>query len=344
MWPTLSFMDIPRRAVSTRVLVAFAAEHGLAPERALAGTGLVAAELDDPDTTMDGAQELIALRNVVRALGDVAGLGVRVGRRFSLSSHGDLGFALLTCATGRDAVALALRYFETSDALITPRLLTDGADLVLHLDCGRVPADLRPFALERDVTAIVTVMEAILPGAVLRIRLDLPAERVAQVAAAAPGHQVAFGAASQMRLRGAGLDRPLPGADVAVARTFERRLQERRRPTPPRSSTAVRTRAALLDALPARASAQTAAAALHLSPRTLRRRLAEEGTSFQQVADTLLQELAVDLLRQDLSVTEVAARLGYAEIASFTRAFRRWTGLSPRAWARTAAHPDPDQA
>jgi AraC-like DNA-binding protein len=337
-------MDTPRRTASTRVLVAFAADEGLAPERTLAGTGLVAAELDDPDTTMSGAQELIALRNVVRALGDVPGLGVRVGGRFSLSSHGDLGFALMTCATGRDAVALALRYFETSDALITPRLRTDGADLVLELDCGRVPADLRPFALERDVTAIVTVLGAILPAAGLRIRLDLPPERVAHVTAAAPGHVVSCGAASQMRLLAAGLDRPLPGADVTVARTFERRLQERRRHTAPRAATAVRTRAALLDALPARASAQMVAAALHLSPRTLRRRLADEGTSFQRVADTLLQELAQDLLREDLTVTEVAARLGYAEIASFTRAFRRWTGLSPRAWARTAAHHHPDQA
>jgi AraC-like DNA-binding protein len=64
-------------------------------------------------------------------------------------------------------------------------------------------------------------------------------------------------------------------------------------------------------------------------PRTLRRRLKEEGTSFQVLLDDARREHAMRLL-QTASVTEVALSLGFSETSAFTRAFRRWVGLPPR--------------
>jgi AraC-like DNA-binding protein len=339
--------DRPRRPVGTRLLVAFAAERGVTPAVALDGTGLTAAQLEDPDTLIDRAQELLAYRTVVRRLGDAPGLGAALGRRFSLAHHGDLGFALMTRATGRDALALALRFLEASDALVRFDARADGEDAVLALHADDLPPGLRAFATERDVAAIAGVIASIVPGVHLRVGLALEPARVAAVAAVAPEHEVlAAGSAgpsrplATLRLAAAALDTPLPNADAASARTFERRLQEQlRRATPRpaagRGSVAARVAGVLLDALPRRVGAPEAAAALHVAPRTLRRHLEGEGTSFQAVADATLRDLAQDLLRQDLPVADVAARLGYAEAASFTRAFRRWTGASPRAWARS---------
>lgn len=74
------------------------------------------------------------------------------------------------------------------------------------------------------------------------------------------------------------------------------------------------------------------AAALGLSPATLRRRLAAEGQGYAEIRETLLQEDALRLLRSgDLTVAETAERLGYSEPGAFHRAFRRWTGQSPGA-------------
>jgi AraC-like DNA-binding protein len=75
------------------------------------------------------------------------------------------------------------------------------------------------------------------------------------------------------------------------------------------------------------------AAAMALSARTLQRRLREEGTSFEAVLDETRFALAGSYLRDPtLAVAEIAWLVGYAEIAAFYRAFRRWTGSTPAAY------------
>jgi|HubBroStandDraft_2_1064218.scaffolds.fasta_scaffold26099_3 AraC-like DNA-binding protein len=74
------------------------------------------------------------------------------------------------------------------------------------------------------------------------------------------------------------------------------------------------------------------AKSLGVSERTFQRRLREEGTSLQELVDTVRAELSLSLLGDsDLSLAEVADRLGYASLGAFSRAFRRWRGLSPAA-------------
>jgi AraC-like DNA-binding protein len=90
--------------------------------------------------------------------------------------------------------------------------------------------------------------------------------------------------------------------------------------------------------LPAAADQAAVARKLGLSARTLQRRLAEAGTSFQDVLDEVRAGAARRLLRDPaLAVSEVAFSLGYAELSSFYRAFRRWTGQTPIDWRAAAA-------
>lgn len=78
---------------------------------------------------------------------------------------------------------------------------------------------------------------------------------------------------------------------------------------------------------------QDVCARLGLSPRSVQRRLAEEHTTFREVLNTTRHDLALAHLRGGQhSVSEVAFLLGFAEVSAFTRAFKRWTGASPRAW------------
>ena len=67
-----------------------------------------------------------------------------------------------------------------------------------------------------------------------------------------------------------------------------------------------------------------------MSPRTLARRLAEEGTSFASVVEEMRRALAMRYLADpNLSISQVAWLLGYEEVGAFTHAFRRWTGHAP---------------
>ncbi len=68
-----------------------------------------------------------------------------------------------------------------------------------------------------------------------------------------------------------------------------------------------------------------------LSRQTLLRKLKAEGTTFEKVLDELRHRLALDYLRgKKVSVHETAYLVGFSEPAAFSRAFKRWTGMSPR--------------
>lgn len=75
------------------------------------------------------------------------------------------------------------------------------------------------------------------------------------------------------------------------------------------------------------------AANLNISIRSLQRRLAEEGLSFQSVTDSLKRQLAMDYLaNQDLNIKEIAYLLDYADASAFIRSFKRWESVSPLEW------------
>jgi AraC-like DNA-binding protein len=78
---------------------------------------------------------------------------------------------------------------------------------------------------------------------------------------------------------------------------------------------------------------------LHLSSRTLKRHLASEGTTFKQLLDEARKDVALRLIGSDMSLDVVAERLGYSDLANFTRAFRRWTGKTPGAVRRERRPP-----
>ncbi len=82
-----------------------------------------------------------------------------------------------------------------------------------------------------------------------------------------------------------------------------------------------------------RACLEQAAELFSMHPRTLNRRLAEKGTTFHALAESVRYELACQFLdNTSMPIGQIAASLGYAETSAFTRAFRRWSGLSPLAW------------
>lgn len=97
----------------------------------------------------------------------------------------------------------------------------------------------------------------------------------------------------------------------------------------------LRVRNALRHALPTSRSLEEVARALHLSPRTLHRRLADEGSSFQSIKDAVRLDVAIDrMAKTPQAIGRIAADLGFADTAAFYRAFVRWTGVAPAHYKR----------
>ncbi len=94
---------------------------------------------------------------------------------------------------------------------------------------------------------------------------------------------------------------------------------------------ALRVRDALRAALPAAPTLPQIATDLFLSPRTLHRRLEDEGTSLRAIRDALRRDLAIEwLTKTQRPLHQIAADLGFADASSFYRAFSAWTGSGPR--------------
>lgn len=124
---------------------------------------------------------------------------------------------------------------------------------------------------------------------------------------------------------------PIAGASPqlhAVMRRYAGELLQRR---PQRHLFSERVREAVVETLGGHQSGTDAVARkLHMSGRTLGRRLQQEGTSFMVIYDDVRRELALRYLEQpQLNIAEVAFMLGFSQTPAFSRAFKRWTGASP---------------
>lgn len=325
-----------RSAASALLLVRLGEERGVPATTSLAGTGLALADLLRPGAEVEAADELAVMANLVAADPDPT-LGLEAGTRYHLTTYGIWGFALASSPTVRSALEVGLRFADLSFTFCRFTVDETGGELLLRLDARDVPADVRELVVTRDLAALRTIAAELTGGAVRLTRVALPTTRPEDVSRHVEvlGVEPEFDAPVALAaLDPAVLDLPLPQADELAAATTEaqcRALLERRRG---RTGTA----GAVRDLLVARPSSMPGvgevAATLNLSERTLRRRLAEEGTSFRGLVDEVREALAEELLRTGLGVEQVARRLGYAETASFTHAFTRWKGTSPRAWAR----------
>ncbi|WP_431908464.1 AraC family transcriptional regulator [Amycolatopsis thermoflava] len=339
--------SVLRAPASALLLTRLGMERGVPAAESLRGTGLRMADLANPDQPVTAAQEMTVIANLVRTLGDPPGLGLDAGLRYHLTTYGIWGFALISSPTLRSAISVGLRYLDLTYSFCRMTPVEAGDELTLVLDASAAPEELRRFLLERDAAAIHTIQRELLaaPSRLHRVSFAFapPAGGLARYTEVF-GLRPEFGAAADsVSFDRASLDSPLPQAEPLTASLAEaqcRRLLEQRRT---RTGLPNRVREVLLGRPQAPPTVVEVASRLHLSPRTLRRRLSEEGTSYRCLLDEVREELADELLDAGrLTVEEVAYRLGYAETSSFTHAFRRWKGVSPRAHRRTVrAHPRP---
>jgi len=307
--PAATDWNFPRAAAGVALLVRYAGAHGVPESHALAGTGL-GTGASGPDRMVTAAQELTVVRNLRRLLGEV---GADVGRTYRPESFGAFGFALLASRTVLDAMNVALRFIDLSYAFAIPRAEVEGDRVVVTVDGGRLPSDVRRFLVARDATAVQTLLDGLVPGGV--------------------GGRLRVGDASAVLTFGvAELDRPLardhPEAREQAAAICADLVADRRQLT----GLPQDVRVLIAQQLPTGTSSIRVAAALGLSERTLRRRLAAEGLRFQPLLDDVRRSLAEAMLAgpSTLPVEEIAVRLGYAGATSFIHAHRRWTGSTPR--------------
>jgi AraC-like DNA-binding protein len=296
----------------------------------LQGTGLDEAGLATPHARIS-LELLIEVTERARALTAEPGIGFYLGLYKRLTMYGYLGFATMSAATVREGLELTVRYAPTvSTALGFDLRVEEGmATLSIeeHADLGSAH-DVGIFSLLVGIRQLSTALTGRDPG---RIQFDIPiAEPAYFVRFRHLLPDARFGQSGlRVHLDARALDQALRQPDraaLSLAReACERELAELGfdHDLPSRVRRLARSDGGVR-------GIEAVAHAMHLSTRTLKRRLADAGVSFSELVDADRCERAQQLLhRADLSMDQVAERLGYSSVPNFARAFRRWTGQTP---------------
>jgi AraC-like DNA-binding protein len=304
---------------------------GIAPSDLLEGTGIVPDSLADPRVRVP-LSTIVHILERARELTREPAFGYYLGAQMGISAHGYVGAAAQTASTMRQSIDLAIRFVPILTTALQLRLRVEGreASLIIeeHADFGPARDSILLAALHgiKHIGRALTGQE--LPGGHLDFALPAPPylARLLRVSPNVrfdqPVHRLLFDASK--------LDLSFALSDPVALGFASDRCERILRSLNETAHTTAQVRAlfgADKGGLPTMgAVAQT----LHVSARTLKRRLAAEGTSFSRLIDEERRERAIFLLGSPtLSLKVVADRLGYANLANFTRAFYRWTGRAP---------------
>lgn len=352
--PVMKAEDLEKPAIPVAyglLILEVAAEHGVSREAMLAGS-------DFPPSVLNNADARLSLLQAGRLLfkgmqlSGTAAFGYEIGLRSNLTSHGFVGYGLMSNPTGRDAIAFGMKFLQLRLPNLTLRLATEGGLAVVEVAETTALGPLRQCMFDLFMIGIARIAQQMTGGQLsakreIELWFDYPEPPYyTSYRDRLPRMRFAMGA-NQLRFPAAYLDLPLQAADTTTAKLVTHQLEREMTLLGFSGDFVAQVRALLVNECSGYPDLETVSGRLNLSSRTLKRRLQEHGTSFQILLDETLRRDSIRLLQDPtLSVEDVATRIGYTDPANFTRAFRKWTGVSPSAYRSRGnsgvlhAHPD----
>lgn len=313
---------------------------GIASTTLLEQAGLDAECLAQRDgrVTRHDAERVCEL--AVRLSGDPA-LGLHCAERISHRTFAPASHMISYAAGLRQVFDLLDRFAPLFADEPFLALREQGGEACVRMpDLPGQPAAPRRFSAEFRVGSMAHVLRVLCPGLQLtRVTFDYAAPPHRSEYDRVIGHPVTFGqACTAIYFDRALLDAPSPHQDEAALQALRSVAEDRMQRATQPDSCVYRLHTLMMQKAPTRLTMAAAARALGLSERSLRRRLSEEQTSFQKVEYGVLAATARHFLTRDgHSIQETAYKMGFADATAFHRAFKRWTGTTPRALKEQAA-------
>lgn len=317
-----------------RSLAAALDEMGLDAKRLLIGLGLTKDDLADPTCRVSFRQgREIILRAMRMAKGKA--LGLETGMREKITSVGLIGYAMLTAGTIGDAVRLGLDLQKDTGSMLEFDMRASEDGVAVTATSRFNDPEIYLFLVEEAFASFMGIGLALAGDAFKPLRIDLayPPPPHADEYARVFGSEIRFG-----RLENAFVfdpawyRQPLRTADPFGHRQLLEFLAFNRARSREAAEIIESVERVLRPKLDDHFPIARVARELGMSERTLRRRLAESGVSFQGVLDGLKKNRALELLANpQISVEQIAFAVGFTDPHNFRRAFRRWTGSTPGA-------------
>ncbi|WP_175776461.1 AraC family transcriptional regulator [Burkholderia anthina] len=294
-------------------------------------------ELTIQDFSFDAFKRLVS--EAIEATGEAA-FGLLVGERLRIGSHGILGYTITNSVTPRQALELIERFVQVRTSLVSVKLEIAGEHARLVFVEHHPLDNIRQPVMEAIVLTVKNLLDYITkcvsPASFVALPFDVP--DYVNLARDLFGCDVRYGLNwAGVAFQVADLDRPLdsgnPRALTEAVRVCQTELANLNR----QQALPSRVRRLMFEKVGAFPSQQVTAQLLNMTPRTLHRRLADEGTSYRDIVESVRHTLAVESVRSGkLSLQEIAFLLGYDSLGNFRRAFIRWEGKTPSEFRRAA--------
>ena len=328
-------------AIYGHFLVDLMRGRGLCEQDVLASTRLTLAQLAEHDRYISGEQHALILSNALRVSQDPS-IAYEIGLASQITKHGFIGFGLMSCATVGDALALSQRYLSARVPLFHTNIHQEGGHMVVELQATRPLGSLYEAIFNMVLVELCCLFGRIIHGG------STPSGWQSEiwVPYAEPSYYARYKerlprfhfnqSSPQIRFPISLLDTPIASANPATAQiAIAQCEQEMAKMVRSELTLSVQVSELFQRHRYQYPDLNTLAQILHMSERTLKRRLQAEGQSYQRLLDAARYQHACDLLHNiSLSIEAIAQSLGYQDPANFTRAFRKWSGLSPRDWRR----------
>lgn len=281
-----------------------------------------------------GEAELFDLcTRIVAGTPDDPALPLHVGAAMHLGVHGLFGHALMSCRTLKQAAGILMRHNPLkSDSSLSELTFEKGEAILTFEPPFQVPGSPH-FLSDLFFAAGTTAIRELIGMDTVGVYLELGYAPNTDAAAYEEllRMPVTFGhAASRLKGPAPVLDIPLQSAGVATADAYLRQCELLLQRMESAGGYESSVRRVLLSSRGEFPSAPAIAKTLHMSERTLRRRLEAENTSYQTIVNDVRNHLARQYLADtDLSVADVGALIGFEDLANFRQAFRKWNGITP---------------
>jgi AraC-like DNA-binding protein len=321
----------------TATLVRALDAQGIDGKRLALEAGIDPASLADPDARVPRPSLTRLWRLAVDATGDEC-FGLTASRYVAQTTFHALGYAVLASGTLREAFERIVRFRRLIGDIIELKLVDVDDRCRFVIDVSAPPGV--PYEAVDAVVAVTVRQARLLRGDARFSPLGVMLQRPEPAGGSgafrrALGAPVAFAQPiNAIDYARADCEDKLPTGNAELARQNDE-VVVRYLSRVQGASLSLRVQQALLDALPDGAPGKEhIARAIGMSPRNLQRHLAAEGTSFKQLLNDARVSLARSYVAEGrLTVTEIAFLLGFADTSTFSRAFKRWTGKSPRDYA-----------
>lgn len=319
-----------------RLFLRTAQDYGVTPSEALDSCSIGRGVLDNSLQRITSAEFLRLMRWLIISTDDPL-FGLKSARHLMPGAFGMVGYLIMSCRTGGEALKLVPRYETLIGNLGKTELDDDGPTMSIRWHSTCEDDLVRPHLIDEYMATTVeyarwvTGRKEICP---LRVYLDHKSPGDAQLTAYRDIFkcEIIFDAGvNLMEFSPELMSLPMHQPDPLLLKTLQEQADRMTRELQQSDPIVVQVRSTLLammeTSIPRR---ERVASRLGMSERTLQRRLLEADSSYQQILDELRQQLAEEwLMSQNWSVSEIAARLGFTEPRSFQRRFKTWTGHSP---------------